>query len=159
TLLSTLAIAVEKQFPVVTFLEALADEAGGRWRWKLRGLADLLSAGISIPDALEPMPGVLPAGAVGLVRIGALSGNLSGALREAASVARRRSEHTGMRLQGTLLYLCVVLVVLGIIAAFIAIWIIPKFKVIFESFNSKLPPLTEAVIGICDSAGAYWYLI
>jgi type IV pilus assembly protein PilC len=105
------------------------------------------------------MPGVLPADAVGLVRIGALSGNMSGALREAANVARRRSEHTGMRFQGTLFYLCVVLFVLGFFATFLTIWIIPKFKVIFAGFNSKLPPLTEAIISICDSAGGYWYLM
>ena len=36
TLLWTLAVAVEKHVALVPFLEALADEAGGRWRWKLR---------------------------------------------------------------------------------------------------------------------------
>ncbi len=158
TLLSTLAVAVEKQFPVGPFLEALADEAGGRWRWKMRGLADLLSSGISIPEALEAMPGVLPVDAVGLVRIGAQSGNMSGALREAAGVARRRSEHTGMRFQGTFFYLCMLLFLLGFFATFIMIWIIPKFKAIFDGFDSKLPPLTEAVITICDYGAAFWYL-
>lgn len=159
TLLWTLAVAVEKQFPLVPFLEALADEAGGRWHWKVRGLADMLSAGVSIPDALEAMPGLLPDDAVGLVRIGAQAGNMSGALREAANLARRRSEDTGMRFQGTLLYLCLLFCVLGFIGTFLMIWIIPKFKAIFEGFDTKLPPLTEAVIRVSDLAGNYWFLI
>lgn len=159
TLLATMAAAVERQFPLAPFLEALADEAGGRWRWKVRGLADLLSNGVSIPDALEAIPGILPADAVGLVRIGARSGNMSGALREAAALARRRSEHAGMQFQGTFFYLCVLFFVLVLIGSFIMIWIVPKFKAIFDGFDVKLPPLTEAVISVCDFAGAFWFLI
>ena len=159
TLLSTLAVAVEKQFPLVPFLEALADEAGGRWRWKVRGLADLITAGVSIPDALEAIPGILPQDAVALVRVGARTGNMSGALREAATLARRRSENTGMRFQGTLLYLCLLFMVLGMISSFLMIWIIPKFKAIFEGFDSKLPALTETVIAVSDLGSKYWYLL
>jgi len=159
TLLWTMAVAIEKQFPLVPFLEALADEAGGRWRWKVRGLADLISSGVSIADALEAMPGVLPNDTVALIRIGAESGNISGALREAATLARRRSENTGMRFQGTLLYLSLVFLVLGSICSFIMIFIIPKFKAIFEGFETKLPALTERIIVVSDISAAYWYLI
>jgi general secretion pathway protein F len=159
TLLWTLAVAVEKQFPLVPFLEALADEAGGRWRWKVRGLADLISAGVSIPDALEAIPGILPKDAVALVRVGARTGNMAGALREAATLARRRSENTGMRFQGTLLYLCLLFMVLGTITTFVMIWIIPKYKAIFEGFDAKLPALTETVIHVSDLAGQYWFLV
>ncbi len=159
TLLWTLAVAVEKQFPLVPFLEALADEAGGRWRWKLRGLANLLSSGTSIPDALEAMPGVLPNDTTALIRIGAQTANMSGALREAARLARARSENTGMRFRGTILYLFLLFSVLGFINSFLMIWIIPKFKHIFEGFDSKLPRLTEAVIYTSDVFATYWYLM
>src|SRR5438309_1506129 len=94
TLLRTLAIAVEKQYPVVNFLEALADEAQGRWGWKVRGLADLIAAGVAIPDALEASRGVLPEDTMALIRVGAQTGNMSGALREAAILARRQGEDT-----------------------------------------------------------------
>src|SRR5262249_59236252 len=142
TLLRTLAIAVDRQLPLVPFLEALSDEAGGRWRWKVKGLADLIAAGVSIPDALEAMPGILPGDSVALVRVGARTGNLTGALREAAAQARRRSETTGMRSQGTLLYACLLFLLLRIISSFIMIWIIPKFKAIFEGFDVRLPAVT-----------------
>jgi type IV pilus assembly protein PilC len=159
TLLWTLAVALEKQIPLDAFLESLADEAGGRWRWKVRGLADLISAGVSVPDALEAMPGVLPADTVALVRVGSRTGNLTGALREAAALARRRSENTSTRFQGVLLYLCLLFLVLGTISSFIMIWIIPKYKAIFEGFDSKLPALTETIITASDLGARYWYLM
>jgi type II secretory pathway component PulF len=158
TLLRTLAIAVEKQYPVVNFLEALADEAGGRWGWKVRGLADLISAGVAIPDALEAHSGVLPEDTVALVRVGAQTGNMSGALHEAANLARRRSENTAVRFHGILLYFCLLFVLLASFSTFLMVWIIPKFKAIFEGFEVKMPPLTEAVIRISDYGAIYWYL-
>jgi type II secretory pathway component PulF len=159
TLLRTLAVALEKQFPLAPFLEALGDEAGGRWRWKVRGMADLISAGVAVPDALEAVPGILPADMVALVRVGARTGNLTGALREAATLARRRSENTGVRFPGIFLYLCLLFVVLGSISSFIMIWIVPKFKSIFEGFDTKLPALTESIISVSDVGARYWYLM
>ena len=157
-LLWTLAVAVEKQFPLVSFLEALADEAGGSWRWKVRGLAELISAGASIPDALEAMPGILPHDTLAMIRVGAQTGNMDGALREAARLARRRGEEPAVNILGTLAYLTIVTLSLGLVGTFIMIWIIPKYKKIFEGFDVKLPALTETMTQFCDAFGAYWYL-
>lgn len=149
-LLSTIAVAVEKQLPLVSLLEALADEAGGSWGRKVRSLADMISAGTSISVALEVIPGIVSAEASGLVRIGGESGNIAGALREAARQARRRSETNLLRFVGPLAYLCLLSTVLMLVASFIMIWIIPKFKVIFDGFETRLPRETELVIQICD---------
>ena len=157
TLLWTLVVAVEKQFPLVPFLETLADEAGGRWRWKVRGLAELIAAGTSIPDALEAMPGVLPVETVAMIRIGAQTGNLAGALREAARLARRRGEEPAVHILWTAVYLAAVLLALCTVGTFIMIWIIPKYKAIFAGFDVKLPAVTEAVIHFCDNFTAYWF--
>jgi type II secretory pathway component PulF len=159
TLLWTLAAAVEKQFPLVAFLETVADEAGGNWRRKVRGLAELISAGTSIPDALEAMPGILPPDTLAMIRIGAQSGNMIGALREAARCARRRGEEPAAHFQGTLLYLTAILLALSLVVMFIMIWIIPKYKAIFAGFDVRLPALTETMIGFCDSLSVYWYLV
>lgn len=158
TLLWTLAVAVEKQFPIVVFLEALADEAGGSWRWKVRGLAELIAVGTSIPDALEAMPGILPRDTVAMVRVGAQTGNLVGALREAARLTRRRGEEPDVHIQGTLVYLATVVLALCLVGTFIMIWIIPKYKAIFAGFDVRFPALTESVIHFCDNFAEYWFL-
>ena len=158
TLLFTLAVAIEKQFPLVSFLEALADEAGGSWRRKVHGLAELIEAGTSIPDALEAVPGILPGDTVAMVRVGAQTGNLSGALREAARLARRRGEEPVVHFQGMLVYLATLMLALSLVSTFIMVWIIPKYKKIFEGFEVKLPELTELVIYFCDATAEYWFL-
>src|SRR5262245_45910770 len=79
-LLSTLAMALEKQIPPAPFLEALAEDARGRWKHKVYGLADLLDSGIPLPEALEAQRGLVPAEAVMMVRAGAATGALTVAL-------------------------------------------------------------------------------
>jgi len=159
TLLWTLAVAVDKQFPMVPFLQALADEAGGRWRWKLRGLAELITAGVSIPEALEAIPGLLPRDTVVMIRVGASSGNMSGALREAARLAGRRSLTPIGQYHGSLIYVCALLGAMTVITTFLMIWIMPKYKAIFAGFDVRLPALTEFVIGTSDLLASYWYLV
>jgi len=39
----------------------------------VRGLAELLSADMSIPDALESVPGILPPDTIAMIRVGAKS--------------------------------------------------------------------------------------
>jgi type II secretory pathway component PulF len=45
------------------------------------------------------------------------------------------------------------------ICSFVMYYIIPKFKVIFEGFETKLPALTESVISISNAGVNFWYLI
>jgi protein transport protein HofC len=159
TLLWTLAVAVEKHVALVPFLEALADEAGGRWRWKLRGLAELLNAGVSIPDALDSIDGVLPADTRLLIRVGAETGRIGPALRDAAMQVSRRSEATRPPGGSGLLYLCGLGFVMFTVVGFIMYWIVPKFKAIFEGFNLPLPAMTEWIIWGADFVLVYFFLL
>jgi protein transport protein HofC len=158
TLLWTLAVAVEKQFPMVPFLQTLADEAGGRWRWRLRGLAELITAGVSIPEALEAMPGLLPRDTVAMIRVGARSGNMTGALREAARLASLRSSTPVGQYHGSLIYFFALLGTVTVVLTFLMVFIMPKYKAIFAGFDARLPPLTEFVIVASDFIASYWYL-
>ena len=70
-LLWVLAIAVEKQLPLVPVLEAFADDSRGLWRTRTLELAAALRSGVSLPDALQELPGVVPHSAVLAARVGA----------------------------------------------------------------------------------------
>jgi type II secretory pathway component PulF len=158
TLLWTLAVAVEKQLPLVPFLEALADEATGKWRSTLRGMAGLLHSGSSIPDALEAVPGLLPAETVAAIRIGAESGRLAPALRETAERYSRRCESVPTEDGSGIGYLCGLLFAMLMVITFVGYWIVPKYKAIFAGFDTRLPELTITVIEVMDFAIKYYYL-
>ncbi|MFN0055116.1 MAG: type II secretion system F family protein [Planctomycetales bacterium] len=159
TLLRMLAVGVEKQIPVEHFLVALADESGGFWRRKLRGLADLLHSGVSIPDALDALPGLLPIDILVLIRVGAETGQLPAALADAASRLTRRGERQGSEGAASLVYLISLLLVMSLVNTFIMIWLIPKFKAIFVGFDTELPELTVTLIELSDWGATYWYIV
>lgn len=159
TLLWALATVVEKNLPAATVLDALADDAGKRQRNRLRGLADLLDAGVPLPDALEAIPGLLPPDVLIFVRVGASSGRLAQALREAASRMTRRNELSVNRAGAGLGYFIGLALVFSAVSSFLMFWIIPKFKEIFGGFGSELPPLTQHVIEASEFAVEYAYLI
>lgn len=159
TLLWALATAVEKNLPAATLLDALADDAGRHWRDRVRGLADLLDAGVPLPDALEAIPGLLPLDVLVFVRVGASSGCPAQALREAASRITRRNELAVDRAGAGLGYIVAMAFVFVTVSTLFMYWITPRFKEIFEGFGSELPPLTQHVIQASDFVVTYAYLL
>ncbi|MBS0261917.1 MAG: type II secretion system F family protein, partial [Planctomycetes bacterium] len=101
---------------------------------------------------------ILPPDTLALIRVGAQTGNLVEALREAAVLARTRGEAPTINLHGTLTYVLAVGLVLLSISGFIMYWIVPKFRMIFNDFGIKLPEITETVIAGFDGFANYWYL-
>ncbi|MGQ0635710.1 MAG: type II secretion system F family protein [Planctomycetaceae bacterium] len=158
-LLSTIAAALEKNIPLAPLLEAFGDDIGGRSRYRLRSLADLLHAGVSIPDALEATPGVVSPDVVMLVRVGASSGRLIEALRAAAARISRRAESTIWPAGRSLLYLVSLGLILAAVWSFILYWIVPKFKAIFDGFDMDLPELTVTVINASDVVVTHYYVV
>lgn len=159
TLLWTLSVAVDRHVALVPFLEALSDEAGGKWRYRLRGLADLLNSGVSIPDALEAVSDLLPEETLIMIRVGAESGQLGPALREAAARFSRRSESPPVVGGSGLAYFCALGLVMVNFTAFVMYFVIPKFKAIFSGFNIELPELTISLIEATDFAIDYLWLV
>lgn len=157
-LLWVLAIAVEKQLPLVPVLEAFADDSRGLWRTRTLELAAALRSGVSLPDALQELPGVVPNSAVLAARVGAESGTLGPALRVAAETFTLRQEVSLTAPRGVLVYLFVLSNVLLIVLTFLMVAIIPKFRVIFADFNTELPSLTLTLIGVVDAISTYIFL-
>ena len=84
-LLQLMAIAAEKGVPPGPAIEAYAGLCAGRYRRKLRAVAGNLEAGTALPEVLDRIPGVLPPGAAGVIRVGWAVGAPAPALRDAAS--------------------------------------------------------------------------
>lgn len=150
-LLWVLAISTEHQRPLGPMIEALAQEEGSRyWSARLRELVKHLNAGMPLPDALDRLPGLLPAHAVLAVRVGVETGTLPAMLKETAKGFSDQNDEVYSTWKGTLIYLATLLVVLLSVATFIMMFIIPKFKKIFQDFNTDLPELTKWIIAVAD---------
>src|SRR6185369_4162755 len=149
TLLWLLAITVEKGMPIADEIDAFADTVYGRYRQRLKTLADLLRGGMSLPEALDGLPGLVPSWAVLVMHTGMKNARLTEALREAAVLyagqERERTNET-YSFGGFMLYLFDVMTFGLSITGFLMYWIVPKFKAIFEGFGTELPGTTVLLI-------------
>ncbi|MCH9654079.1 MAG: type II secretion system F family protein [Planctomycetes bacterium] len=157
-LLRVLAIASEKQLSLIDVLETFAKDVRGRWRYQILRLVDLLRSGVSLADAIEKIPTVIPSHAYFLVKAGAESGTLPSALALAAETcAERRNDRDFLR-PGTWVYISAVVTIMLLVQAFICYWIIPKMKKIYFDFDMELPALTLELIQASDWFVNYFYL-
>jgi type II secretory pathway component PulF len=147
SLIATLAVAAERQIPLIPAVEALAVERWGLARSRTRKLAALLRAGWTLPDALAQVGGLVPRRALALIRMGHESDLLAASLREALT---ERETFAGLKMAtaGRLWYLLVCLVYATLVFAFVTIKIVPAFHKIFSDFGMQLPWLTQAVMSV-----------
>ena len=153
SLLWLLAITVEKGLPLEDELEAYSDGLTGRERNDAAYLAELLRAGDSLPSALAFLPGLVPQDAVMAAHVGRESGRLGEALR-AAAVRHQTGGSTlspAMSLLALVLYVGLVLNYAAFVTFYLMYHIVPKFKKIFEDFETELPQPTSDLITASDA--------
>jgi protein transport protein HofC len=127
-----------------------AGGGGGGYSLRAAYLARLIDDGLSLPDALDRVPGLIPATAVVYTRMGWHGPVLARALREesmARDAQRKGAQDWSLRIA----FLVWTLVVLQYIYAFMAYWIAPKFKEIFADFGVDLPALTRGMMWLTDT--------
>jgi type II secretory pathway component PulF len=162
SLLLILAVAMRTQAPLAEECEALADSSRGRFRRRLRKLADRLRQGDRLSEALWAIPGLAPAQTVTALRLAEDLGNVADVASQEALRFRRREED---RLQGRFsmaglsFYVCCFFFLSAGIIGFLAFWVLPRFLKIFENFDTPIPVPTRALVDAFRILGGYWYLI
>jgi protein transport protein HofC len=157
-LLSVLAIAAEKDLPLVPALEAFASEFRGRGRvWAMR-LAWLLEEGLTLPEAIQRSRGALPQFSVVYAQAGHEMGATGAALREAAET-QSWGHSLWNSLAGWVFYVLIVLMFGLAIATFSLISLVPAFESIFTDFGMQLPALTRGIIAVGNAMTVLWPLV
>lgn len=157
-LLWILTIAAQRKMPLAPGVEAFANQCGGGYGRSALKLAELLKAGLALPDALDRVPRIFPESVNAAVRVGWESGSLAQALREV--VLRRTSQKPVWHaVAGRLVYLFALLMVAQAVIGFVLYFIIPKFKKIFMDFGVELPQATMLVLQVSDWIVDYFHLV
>jgi type II secretory pathway component PulF len=156
-LLWSMAISTEKMIPLVPTIEAFARESSGRMAEKARILAKLLASGVPLPDAVEQIPGILPARVLPMIRVGYESGALAKSLRQAVT-SRDLLTVIWNSLFVKLLYIGMVIIVGTGIFTFVMIRIVPSYEKIFRDFHTSLPGITTALMGVSSFIMQTWFI-
>ena len=121
-------------------------------------VVDDVESGSTLSEAFGKHPKCFDRLYVNMVKAGEAGGALETILKRLADF-KEKSQSLKRRIIGAMVYPCVVILVAVLILCFIMIYIIPKFKKIFQDFGMKLPALTEALITISDWTAMYWYVL
>lgn len=118
-------------------------------------VAEEVEGGKSVSQAMGEQPRVFGNIFIALVKAGETSGNLDVALKKLADLLEKV---VGLqkKVQSTLAYPAVILVVAVCVVAFFTFYIIPQMIPIFESMNTELPLPTMIMVWIANTMKNPW---
>lgn len=144
--------------PVLRSLKILEGQCKpGPLKNSLMGTVEDIESGSTLSEAMAKQPKAFDELYVNMVRAGEAGGALELILQRLADF-KERAQSLKRKVQGAMIYPVVVVLVATLIVGFIMVYIIPKFKKIFEGFGTELPKITEVLIATSDFVAAYWFL-
>ncbi|MBI1311350.1 type II secretion system F family protein [bacterium] len=144
--------------PVLRSLKILEGQCKpGPLKNSLIGVVEDIESGSTLSEAMSKQPKAFDELYVNMVRAGEAGGALEIILQRLADF-KERAQSLKKKVQGAMIYPCVVVMVATLIVGFIMYSIIPKFKKIFEGFGVELPDITKLLISCSDAVVNYWYL-
>jgi len=154
-----LATLSEAGIPVVKSLTILEGQTRpGPFKTVLGDLVDDVSSGTPLSEAMAKHERVFDRLYSSMVRAGEAGGVLDRILTRLAAF-RESAAAVRSKVKGAMLYPAVIVVVAVAVVSAVVVWIIPKFKDIFESFNIELPGVTQLLLDVSGFVATYWYLV
>jgi type IV pilus assembly protein PilC len=141
---------VRAGIPLVEALEVIEEETEDKTlRQLLAGVQESVIAGDTFSAALAPYETLFPQFYLDMVRAAELTGRLDDVLDELS-----RS-----KVKSALTYPFIIMLSSIATVVILAVFVLPRFKVFFESLNATLPLPTRMLIGFTDFLRAYWWEI
>lgn len=153
-----LGTLVQAGLPLLRSLQVLGrQERRPAFRQIIGELGEALAAGDSFSVALARHPRVFAKLYVGMVRAGEAGGRMEVVLLQLARFMEK-AERIRRRIVAALYYPVAVLTVTVLIVAGLMLFVVPKFRVIFQEQlrGAALPGLTQAVMAASDFVGTHF---
>lgn len=150
SLLRILSIAHQERLELAPLVACLASEHRGRYRYELYRLSKRLGSGTPLIAALEQTPLALNEDAVLSLRFASQTGTLSETYQQLLDNGSPRTTQTVLQWHDAKTYWFVLAVVLLLLLAFQAIFLVPTLKKMSEEFNVQLPPSFLSLVKACD---------
>ena len=146
--------------PILRSLRILEGQTKpGVLRNALQDIIEDVEAGSTLSEAMEKHPRAFDRLYVHTVRAGEAGGVLDQILRKLAEFMEKAMA-LKRRVIGAMVYPAMVITVAVVILVAIMLFIVPKFKEIFDKFSiPDMPRPTELLIAVSTAVGHYWYVI
>ena len=150
-----LASLLSAGVPLARALKILSREAGSpvaSHKW--REIHDLVVDGASLADAMAQSPETFPRVYTAMVEAGEAGGFLDVVLSQIADFQARERDLRGRVISALIYPSVLVCLALGVLA-FLMVFFIPRFKVIFSGFGAQLPLLTQIIVKASEITTQY----
>jgi len=145
--------------PIVRALSILEGQARpGPFKDVLGDLVEDVSSGTPLSEAMEKHARAFDHLYSAMVRAGESGGVLDTVLERLATYRERAAALRSKVINALIYPLVIVIVATGVISAVI-VFVIPRFRQIFDSFGVELPGLTQVLLDISSFAVNRWYVV
>lgn len=151
-LLSSLLAAGVPFSRALVILHRESAEPVAKAKWK--EIHDLVIDGMSLSKAMERSPETFPRVYVAMVEAGETGGFLDLVLAQIADFQAREKELKS-KVMTALMYPIVLLVLALGVLIFLLVFFIPRFQLIFASFNAELPLITQIIVKASQIVRSY----
>jgi len=149
-----LATLIEAGMPLLRGLRILREqEDSPAMRKILDNISDIIEGGGSLSEALAAHPKVFSGLYVNMVKAGELSGALEITLQRLAEFMEKAEKIRG-KVKAAMFYPMSVMVVATGILTLLMVYIIPKFREVFDGFGMPLPAFTRFVLALSNAMRA-----
>ena len=153
-----LATLAEAGIPVVKALTILEGQTRpGPFKGVLQDLSEDVAAGTPLSESMSKHDRVFDRFYWNMVRAGEAGGVLDRVLYRLAQFLERAATIQA-RMRNATIYPAVVASVAVCVVAAVMVWVIPKFREIFTSFNIALPTMTQILLDTSAAVVRFWYL-
>jgi type IV pilus assembly protein PilC len=154
-----LAAFVRAGIPLLEALEVIEEETDDKTlRRVLQAVQESLIAGDTFSAALQPFETLFPQFFLDMVRAAELTGSLDEVLDEMSRYIKRDMEARA-KVKAALMYPAIIMCASIATVVVLAVFVLPRFKTFFESFNATLPLPTRMLISFTDFLGHRWWMI
>lgn len=156
-----LATLIDSGLPLLRSLTVLGkQEPNPVLKNTIMTLADSVQSGSTFSESLAAHPKIYNKLYINMVKAGELGGVLEVVLNRLAEY-QEKAQKLKNKIVAAMVYPVIVMFIAVAIMAFLMLFIVPKFKVIFEEMldGEKLPWLTEMVTGFSTTFAQYWWAV
>jgi type IV pilus assembly protein PilC len=145
--------------PLIEAVRTLGEEASNSAVGKMMvDIEEGLRRGERLSDCVDRHPKVFPEFYRGILRSAELTGQLDTVLEQLAKYLERDLE-ARRRIKAAMIYPAMIsLMALGTVVV-LASFVLPRFKVFFDSLNAKLPLPTRILLAITDFLADWWWVV
>ncbi|MDN4495514.1 type II secretion system F family protein [Ureibacillus aquaedulcis] len=117
-----------------------------------------IRSGVSFSDATAKHPKVFPLLFTNMMRSGEATGNIDDTLERLANTFEKQY-NLKKKVQSTLTYPAVLLVLTIVVAIFMMVFVVPSFTESFEEMGAELPWMTIVTIAVSEWLQKFWWLV